>query len=76
MKYNQYLEYMTPKYMDPEILEVLSSIQSSIRPQNNDGIGRMRSDEPKHSQNAQFKHNLASNPGILAESPSLFLSYN
>ena len=51
-----------------------SRIQVSIGPQNTFTEGRIRSIEPKESQNAQFKHHLLpSKAGVPAKLPSLLL---
>ena len=64
-----------PRVLGPEILGVQAeSSVCSIGPQNTASTGRIKSIEPKDSQNAQFKHHLfASKPGVPAELSSLLL---
>ena len=63
--YKQYLVYRTPKFLK------YKQYPGSIGPPNTASTSRIRSIEPKHSENAQFKHHLASKPWVPRESPAL-----
>lgn len=56
--------------MTSEILQIQANSRVVLHPKNIASSGRIRSIEPKHSQNTHFKYHLASNPEVHAESPS------